>query len=625
MSTKPVTIASSLRPAPQPVSIPAPADAYWRALGVESHSEAVEVERIYRGLLQAEPNRADLLHNLGLLVHSRGQGSEAISLIERAVQLAPDSGIYANSLGAVLHDVGRVAEAEHWYRIARADDSAASDATSNLASLLIDQGRAGEAVAALGDASSDKLLTQQLLRAQALCADRRAAEAWNLLHPLLTEHRERFELWYLAGQVLTDLGHSNDACSVYEQAVRLQPTHFDASRALANAYAAAGHHDAALERFNWMIEQQPQLDFLHEEFNGVAWLAGRDDLFLQSFEFARARLGDIPALLRCEAAFRLRLDQHVRAERLLRRALQLDPSDANAAGLLARTLAAVGRPAASLPYFQLAITGESGNLTHRYELGFALLRLARAHDAKMVFAELLASNPHDTLALAGIGLAWRELGDPRYRTVMDFAGLVRIYDLSPGDAGESVANFNSRLALELSGSHNARRHPIDQTLHGGTQTIGNLFAKRGAALDQLKSAIDRAVADYIQYLPPPPHPMSRDAMGGFRYAGAWSCRLQPGGAHRNHVHPKGWISSVYYAALPGPMTEASDHAGWLKFGESQHRVSDRDVHELLIRPEIGRLVLFPSYFWHGTLPFPEGQHRLTIAFDVQPTPMAGME
>jgi hypothetical protein len=30
------------------------------------------------------------------------------------------------------------------------------------------------------------------------------------------------------------------------------------------------------------------------------------------------------------------------------------------------------------------------------------------------------------------------------------------------------------------------------------------------------------------------------------------------------------------------------------------------------------LVLFPSFFWHGTVPFTRGERRLTAAFDVVP-------
>jgi hypothetical protein len=37
-----------------------------------------------------------------------------------------------------------------------------------------------------------------------------------------------------------------------------------------------------------------------------------------------------------------------------------------------------------------------------------------------------------------------------------------------------------------------------------------------------------------------------------------------------------------------------------------------------VEPEVGRLVLFPSYMWHGTVPFSGDDHRMTIAFDVAP-------
>ncbi|MGH8111927.1 MAG: putative 2OG-Fe(II) oxygenase, partial [Rhodanobacteraceae bacterium] len=35
-------------------------------------------------------------------------------------------------------------------------------------------------------------------------------------------------------------------------------------------------------------------------------------------------------------------------------------------------------------------------------------------------------------------------------------------------------------------------------------------------------------------------------------------------------------------------------------------------------PQTGMLVLFPSYFWHGTVPFSDDDTRLTVAFDAVP-------
>ena len=36
------------------------------------------------------------------------------------------------------------------------------------------------------------------------------------------------------------------------------------------------------------------------------------------------------------------------------------------------------------------------------------------------------------------------------------------------------------------------------------------------------------------------------------------------------------------------------------------------------RPEPGMMLLFPSYFFHRTLPFQSHETRISIAFDVMP-------
>ncbi|MFX8381746.1 putative 2OG-Fe(II) oxygenase [Acinetobacter baumannii] len=40
--------------------------------------------------------------------------------------------------------------------------------------------------------------------------------------------------------------------------------------------------------------------------------------------------------------------------------------------------------------------------------------------------------------------------------------------------------------------------------------------------------------------------------------------------------------------------------------------------EHYVKPERGMLVLFPSYMWHGTVPFEGDDRRMTIALDVVP-------
>jgi hypothetical protein len=99
----------------------------------------------------------------------------------------------------------------------------------------------------------------------------------------------------------------------------------------------------------------------------------------------------------------------------------------------------------------------------------------------------------------------------------------------------------------------------------------------------------------------------------YKIASAWSVRLNGGGFHLNHVHPEGWLSSAFYVRLP---KVASGHEGWLQFGEPGPPTSPKLDADHLVQPQAGMLVLFPSYMWHGTVPFAGCEKRLTCAFDI---------
>ena len=168
--------------------------------------------------------------------------------------------------------------------------------------------------------------------------------------------------------------------------------------------------------------------------------------------------------------------------------------------------------------------------------------------------------------------------------------------------------------------HKARGEYLDQSVRGGTQTDGPLFCRIEPEIRRLRAAIVEAVDDYRRALPPldPEHPLlsrSRDRL--IRFTGSWSVRLRSGGHHSNHVHPLGWISSAFYVSLPKRQPDEPEDSGWFTLGSADERL-DLDIEPWRkIEPREGRLVLFPSWMWHGTVPFRDGD-RLTVAFDVAP-------
>jgi tetratricopeptide (TPR) repeat protein len=210
--------------------------------------------------------------------------------------------------------------------------------------------------------------------------------------------------------------------------------------------------------------------------------------------------------------------------------------------------------------------------------------------------------------------AWRLADDPRSNWLEGDPRLAQTMDLAKAlEPLPEVADLLRRL-------HLARGEYLDQSVRGGTQTDGPLLSRIDPPIRQLRSAIVTAVEAYIANLPPPDssHPLlgeRRDRR--IRFAGSWSVRLRSGGRHANHVHPQGWISSALYIALPPKQPGEPEDAGWLMLGQPPDNLGLAADPWRKIEPIEGELALFPSWMWHGTVPFTKGE-RLTVAFDVRP-------
>ena len=121
--------------------------------------------------------------------------------------------------------------------------------------------------------------------------------------------------------------------------------------------------------------------------------------------------------------------------------------------------------------------------------------------------------------------------------------------------------------------------------------------------------------------------LSRDASHPFLAAppinwtlSVWGVVMQGGGHQIPHIHPAAWLSGVYYAQVSASIARAAEsHAGWIAFAETAAMLDGKpDPGARLIRPEEGLMVLFPSYFYHGTIPLETDETRISVAFDLMP-------
>jgi hypothetical protein len=302
-----------------------------------------------------------------------------------------------------------------------------------------------------------------------------------------------------------------------------------------------------------------------------------------------------------------------RALKLLEPGLALAPESPAILTSVGVLLDDLDRPRDALPLLRAAVARARDPSQSTRNLVPALLRTGGAAEALALVDELLARNPDDQQLIAYRATALRLLGDPRYSRLYDYDRLVRSYRLQPPGEFPGIAAFNAVFARELASLHHASHRPLAQSLRGGTQTQRNLPAGN-PLIAAFFSMIDGPIRDYISRLEKgDAHPVDRRKSASYRISGSWSVQLQPEGFHVDHVHPQGWLSSAYYVELPDA---AGSREGWLKFGEPGVRI-DGCAAEHFVQPECGLLVLFPSYFWHGTVPFHAGA-RLTAAFDVIP-------
>ncbi|MGD8424821.1 MAG: tetratricopeptide repeat protein, partial [Gammaproteobacteria bacterium] len=82
------------------------------AIDLHRRGRFVEAERIYRRILQTEPNHPDALHLLGLIAREAGQTEAAIQLIQRAIAISPDTASFRSNLAMIYEQVGRYDDCE---------------------------------------------------------------------------------------------------------------------------------------------------------------------------------------------------------------------------------------------------------------------------------------------------------------------------------------------------------------------------------------------------------------------------------------------------------------------------------------------------------------------------------
>jgi uncharacterized protein (TIGR02466 family) len=550
-----------------------------------------EAERLYRRSLAANPNQPHVHHNLGNLYRTQRRFDEAIAEQREAIRL---KGNYAEAwfdLGMAQSEKGDYAEAEKSLRRALHIVPNFLPARQALGATLNDLGRPKDA----------ELIIRQTLA----------------LRP--RELRDISILEHNLGVALKLQDRYEEALQMFDSAQARTPGLQMADYNRASTLQQMGRLEEAEFCYRRAITVNP-LDMLaHRDLNSLLYRMGRDDVFLRSYDDVAALFPDVDAIPLAKADFLFKKDDFEAARECYERAIFLGPDNVTPLDGLGMVLARLGDFENAIARHEAAVKLEPQNANAWRNYAETLIRAGDPKKALDAADRARAIDPTHQAALSVWGIAASLLEDPRAEDLNDFENFVQVFDLEPPDGYESMEAFNAELNACLDNLHRDKREVIDQTLRSGTQTFGDLFGKRHAPVEALRARIDEAVAAYIERLKTDEnHPLLRRRRASFKYSSSWSSRLSDCGFHINHIHPKGWISSAYYVALPDAVADEREKQGWIKFGEPYFDAGMKNPIRRSVQPKPGRLVLFPSYMWHGTIPFRSEQSRTTIAFDAVP-------
>jgi tetratricopeptide (TPR) repeat protein len=569
-------------------------------------------------LLARLPDHPSALHLLGLVRVRQGRAHEAADLLARSVAVRPDETQAQFNYGRVLAALGRHAEAATAFKVVLADDAGHAGA---LLALARSQQALGDLDAAIKAyefflQKEPRHVPASLALGLALIGAGRCAESTKLLAAAVWETQDRALLADLhlalasARRGLRDYGA---ALAHIEQAMALNPAREDLRLERAGLLEAAHCFEDAKAIYKQALVEAPAEAGLHRKYNDLLYRLGEADVFLRSYDQAPRT----KELLLDKAQVLLSADRWDEARLSFEAVLSRYGADKAATLGVGLSLLKANKISESISVLEDAARIYPDGADINCNLSAALARAGDAPKAVMAARTAVGLAPLNQTSLAMLGTCLRLAGDGADEHLNGYEEFVRVFDLEPPHGFAGMADFNSTLMAELDGMHPKTGAYLRQSLRGGTQTTDNLFDSGFSLLDQLRVRIEEAVTRYVLDLREDgQHPLLSRRRNGFRFSGSWSSRLHDSGFHINHLHPGGWISSCYYVEVPGAVADPTQKQGWIQFGQPSFDVGLQPRRA--IQPMPGRLILFPSYMWHGTVPFHDERARTTIAFDVVP-------
>ncbi len=545
------------------------------------HSEA---ETTLLAYLKHQKRDPKAYHLLAIILKSQRRYDEAGTAIDRAQKLAPSDLNIRLEKAQILRDAGRVEEAVKVAERLLLRSAGQPHASLIAGNYWLSKDYPEKALelfetALRANPGHRHLAISRVFALKDLCRFEEAEQAFQTLG-------SPPELFFTMGQLHMENFQSEKAIDFFRKSLMAGQNMTMSARNLWQCHYMTGGRAALDRSINELLSSYPDQAGFYIQIADMMTDLGDTDEALAVIERFEKRFGPQPAADRVKAAAYQRAGDSNRAYKFAQAALTKMPDDPQSAMYLAKILLSEGRQQRAFELAETYLQKDDDQRSFWLAIKATALRLIRAEE--------------------------------EYHALVDYDRMLGVYDLEAPAGYASIEAFMLELKGHLLSLHEWNEQPLFQSLRQGTQTTRDLRHDQAPVMRAFFQAIDSCIRDYMAKMPDDEsHPFYGRRTGGYRISGAWSVALKPGGFHVEHIHPKGWISSSFYVDVPDSVADHPEQAGWIKFGKPPFDRVGLEA-EKYICPKPGRLVLFPSYFWHGTVPFTEGERRITLPFDLMP-------
>jgi tetratricopeptide (TPR) repeat protein len=316
-----------------------------QALTAHQANRLDEAEKFYRATLQAEPQNADAMSLLGLVLGTKEKHDEALALGQQAAALDPTSALFAFHLGTILTNAQKLPEGIAAFRRAIELKGDIPEAHYNMANALRANDEWPEAIEAYQQAIKlqpryaeaynnlalslvhEKMFDEALAASkQAVAIEPRYGEGWRTLCNV-AEQAKDYNLavaageqcvrlmpdshfsWFGYGVALCRVNRYAEAVSAYQQALKLKPERADIWDNLGQTYQSLNRLEEAeaifhktLEVAGQVIADEDNREVDESEYGNRHWHLSLMELlrgkYKKGFARYRARFGSVGGLKR---------------------------------------------------------------------------------------------------------------------------------------------------------------------------------------------------------------------------------------------------------------------------------------------------------------------------------------